>query len=278
VDLRRWAVQTRSSRLAAEAAELGEARSVVGKVIIFAALAAGTSLSADFGTRYPEWAAIADRLNGQRTASQDFSNDGGVTPSIVTQCDNGTNVGCGYAPMYTSQLAKQTQPYNCGAASMQGIAWNNPTGAVYKSQATWESILGTTPSNGTSIYNIKNAINSYTDWDSPAYAGTYVVVSISSWAVSNYRTMFAHHLRDLSAPVQLHPVLNSSTSTYYPGSTSGHFNVLMGYDYSVGDWNHLYEPAGGPPQGNIYPSLTAWEDTVHIRLAQLANSNQNISY
>jgi hypothetical protein len=161
---------------------------------------------------------------------------------------------------------------------MQGIALNNPTGSVSKTQAQWESILGTTVANGTSITNLKNAINSYTDWDSSAYAGTYVVASISSWTVGNYQTHIASHLRTLGAPMQMHPVLNHTTSTYYNGTTGGHFDVLIAYDYSVSDSNNLYEPAGGAPQNWAYPSVLAWEDTPHLRAAQLANSNQNIAY
>jgi hypothetical protein len=73
-------------------------------------------------------------------------------------------------------------------------------------------------------------------------------------------------------------VLNTATSTYYPGVTGGHFDVGYWYDYSVNDWVGLYEPAGGAPQSYVYPSVAATEDTTHIRLAQRANSNQNIAY
>jgi len=105
-----------------------------------------------------------------------------------------------------------------------------------------------------------------------------VVVGVSSWDVTRFRSLFTNHIRTLRAPVQMNPILNHSTSTYYPGSTSGHYDVVIGYDYSVGDNVYIYEPAGGAPQGHIYDNKTAWDTTTMVRAATMANPNKNIIY
>ena len=274
--VRAWAAKPFKQRRADEQDELAQAQAALGKVLLLNHVVLGSALPANFTTRFPEVAPILAKIESGGGAPQAASGQGAavISPDVQTNCDNGTNVGCGYAPMLSSRMAKQTQPYNCGAASMQAIAWNDPKASVYKNQAQWESILGTTSANGTNAYNLMTAINNYTHWDDSDYAGKYAIVSIANYTVANFRSMFTNHLRIEHAPVQMNPKLNPTTTTYYKGYTDGHYDVVIGYDYSVGDWVQLYEPAGGAAQGHIYDPVTAWDDTTHIRLASMANPNK----
>jgi hypothetical protein len=277
--VRQWSKKSFADRVSAEQAELSQAMAAEGKMLLLDHAILGAPLPSDFVTRFPDLAAMSSKIAKMSTPAGKSAGSGGVaTPNGATICDSGTNFGCAYTAVAYGHMEKQDQTYNCGAASMQAIAWNDPKASNQKTQGQWESILGTT-ADGTNVTALKNSINANTHWDDPDYAGPYVVVSIASWSVNNFRNLFVNHLGGLRAPVQLHPVLNTSTSTYYRGTTGGHYDVAIGYDYSVYDQVLLYEPAGGKKQANIFPWLTALEDTTHIRLAQLANSNnRNIVY
>jgi hypothetical protein len=294
--LREWSRKPAADRLSDEKAELANARAAAAKVQLMNSAIFGTPMASDLLIRHPEAATMAANLGlvkgsgAGSLASADSASlpaptgkggvlgPGTVQPNVATICDNGTNVGCAYTGVTTARLEKQTQTYNCGAASMQAFAWNDPKSSLYKTQAQWESILGTTQSNGTTVGAMANGINTYTHWDDSDYAGSYVVVGVGNWTVTQFHNEFAHHIRDLRSPLQMNPVLNPTTSSYYPGSTSGHYDVVIGYDYSVGDNVYIYEPAGGAPQGHIYDSLTAWDNTTKVRAATMANPNKNIIY
>ncbi|WP_189330188.1 hypothetical protein [Actinoplanes ianthinogenes] len=104
--------------------------------------------------------------------------------------------------------------------------------------------------------------------------------SIESWSTQQWKNLFLAQLGVANAPVQLHPRLGSDTTSYYSRRTSGHFDVGRGYNFDNGGSKILiYEPAGGPANGNVYPRVYA-EDTVsNVRKANLANGSQkNIAY
>jgi hypothetical protein len=179
--------------------------------------------------------------------------------------------------MDLAKFAKQVDYYLCGPTSLQGLVWNDPKAPSYHDQYYWAANLGTTTSSGTYIGNLKNAINSYTHWDDSDYAGAYVVVGISSWTNANYKSLFQTHTKSLRSPIQLHPkLIQGQTTSYYQGTTDGHFNVGAGYDFTVNEYVIIFEPAGA---SGAYPPITAAEDLTHLRLAQAANTGQqNIAY
>lgn len=260
VALRTWAAKPRPERDAAELAELAEARAAVGKVIYLDALKKATPLPADFATRYPQLAswtrpAKAGAVSDTATLDQTF-----------------------YDTIRSDRAKKQETSIYCGPTSMQAFAWNDPKGSVYKSQTYWAGILHTDSGNGTYIYDLKDAINKYTHWDDQDLAGPYVVGSIVSWSNTQWSDLLKWHIVTRRAPVQLHPKLSPNVSSYYPGTTSGHFDVGEGY-YINGGSISIFEPAGGPAQKNVYTPLFATETVDNIRKANLANTGQqDIAY
>jgi len=174
-------------------------------------------------------------------------------------------------------MEKQQKGIYCGPTSLLGLVWNDPKAPSYQSQNTWAGILHTNQNGSTFIGDLKNAINTYTHWDDSDYAGTYVVVGISSWTESNYRSLFRTHTRTLRSPVQLHPKLIQNVDTsYYQGTTDGHFDVGYGYDFTVSDDIYIFEPAGKDG-----PYLPTWaiESTTNVMKAQMENATQrNIAY
>jgi hypothetical protein len=270
-ELRRWSGKQWAERARDEAAELAEARAAAGKMLLMNGAIFGARIPSDFDQRHPQLAAMRAQLTTARAGSSAMTN------AAASICDNPVSSDCAFL-MSDSKLAKQSTGWYCGPTSLQGLAWNDPKASQYQTQAYWASILGTTESNGTYVGNLKSAINTYTHWDDADYAGAYVVVGIASWSEQDYRNLFRNHLRTLRSPVQLHPVLTKGvTTSYYPGNTSGHYNVARGYDFTSGqDWVWLHEPATA---GGAYTSVEAWETVHYIRLAQLANTaNRNIVY
>ncbi|MFG2169308.1 cysteine peptidase family C39 domain-containing protein [Micromonospora chersina] len=258
--LRAWAAKPRAERDAAERAELAEARAAVGKVIYADAVAKAKPLPAGFAARYPHLASWTQRTEA-----------GAVS-------DAGTLAETFYETIRYDRAKKQEKGHYCGPTSMQAFAWNDPKASLYKSQTYWAGILHTDTNGSTWVYDLKDAINKYTHWDDSDYAGTYVVGSISSWTNTDWTRVLQWHIVTRRAPVQLHPKLSPSVSSYYPGTTSGHFDVGEGW-YVNGGTVSIFEPAGGPAQNNIYTSLFATETINNIRLANLANTDQrNIAY
>lgn len=253
--LRRWAALPKAERDAAEQAELAEAQAVVGKVIWFDALGSGKALPADFAKAHPQFAAWGD-------------------PSTVAK----TGLVSTEQTFTLWRAEKQTTGSYCGPASLQALVWNDPKAPVYRAQNWYAGTPLHTNANGSTwIYDLKDAINTYTHWDDSDYASTYIVTSITNWNNDNWSSLLRSHIVNLRAPVQLHPKLSPSVSSYYPGTTGGHFDVGEGW-YDDGTVS-LYEPAGGTPQGNIYTNLWARETINNIRLANLNNTNQrNIAY
>ena len=73
---------------------------------------------------------------------------------------------------------------------------------------------------------------------------------------------------------------SARNTSYYPVTTSGHFDVGRGYDFDGGDNEiQIYEPAGGAANGNVYPKVYATDTPANVRLANLDNTSQrNIVY
>ncbi|WP_431883034.1 hypothetical protein [Micromonospora gifhornensis] len=178
-----------------------------------------------------------------------------------------------YALMTSSKMSKQEASYYCGPTSVQTIAWNNPGGDVYKSQASWASILKTTSSGGTDLEPMRVAINNYTTWDSAA--GTYQ----SHWGMhsktdAQLRTFYGN--RRFGPTIHWVHLRKGSTTSYYGGNTSGHYNVGRGYDFNStanGGIIRIFEPAGGPANNNYYPSKTANETIFYLKKALGYNGN-----
>jgi hypothetical protein len=268
--LQRWAALPKVDRDAAERAELEEAQAVVGKVVYFDAIGSGKPLPADFAERYPGLASWAERLA--------VPVDSPPSPPLGFQ-----QVPPGYDPpvytMRSDRVRKQEKSYYCGPASMQAFRWNDPKSPLLRSQTYWAGYLHTEENGSTWIYDLKDQINRSTHWDDPDYASTYIVVNIGSWTNSTWANTLRHHIVNMRAPVQLHPKLSPSVSSYYPGTTSGHYNVGEGWFGGPSNSVSIYEPAGGPAQGNRYPYLFAAETIDNVRRANLNNANQrNISY
>lgn len=262
--LRAWAALPAAERRTQETEEINEAKADAGKAVFMNAVLNDQPLPANFGQTYPDLATWDTRaatthavLNSPPRPEPDYNR---------------------YWVMSEAKtLKKQEKGWYCGPASIQGIAAFSPAGAVKKTQKQWARILGTTKKNGSDITVIAKAINKYTTWDSRA--GAYGVHSISSWNTNKWRALFVSQLGVAHAPVLLHPKLNSSVSTYYPGTTSGHFDVGRGYDFDGGDDKiYIYEPAGGAAQHNVYKSVYAVEDPAHVRLSNLNNALKNVSY
>ncbi|MEV4517441.1 C39 family peptidase [Dactylosporangium sp. NPDC049525] len=258
--LRRWAGKPRATREAVEKAELAEARAAVGKVVYFDAVAKGRPLPADFATRYPAFASW-------------------VTPSATTTAAT-TSLAAQtfYDTIRSDRAKKQETGYYCGPTSLQAFAWNDPVSPNNKNQAYWADVLNVGPGGSTYVYDLKDAINTYTNWDRTDYAGKYIVISITSWTDADWARIMRNHIVDRRSPVQLHPKLSPAVSSYYPGTTSGHFDVGEGYYINGGNIS-IFEPAGGAAQNYVYPSLFATETITNVRKANLANTGQrNIAY
>lgn len=265
--LKGWAKLPYTQRVALERQELNDAKLAVGKVVYFDAMINGGKLPADYATRYPAMAA--------------WAGVGGTVQPMDAPGHYSCTYPDGYELCYVmtgAYFKKQETGYYCGPTAMQGIAWNNPSGGIYKDQSAWASILGTTQANGTYIGSIASAINSYTTWDD--YAGSYVVVSISTWTDSQWQSLFVTHVQNKKSPVLLHPRFTGTNSSYYRGRTSGHFNVGRGFDTTSGQFMvMILEPAGGPAENNVYPYVSAEDTVANVRQQNLDNTNQrDIAY
>ena len=287
--LHSWASLSQADRLAQESTELDQAVAAAGKEVFYTDVVINQqTLPADFATEFPDlasWVPQATTIlaNEQRlTTSFNDVTSAGVTPDVpAPEYDHYT------AFSDTSKMRKQEKGNWCGPTSLQALVWNSPGSTrdegKYESQTYWAGKLGVTAA-GTSTYigTLNDEINYESGWD--GRAGDYAVHSIASWSVTTWRNQFDAHLGVQHAPIQLHPILNSSDNDYYPTHTSGHFDVGRGYDYDYlaglqHDTVYLFEPAGGAAEGNVYTSVTATDTTTDIRLANLANTTQrNISY
>ncbi len=126
----------------------------------------------------------------------------------------------------SSDVVQQRRTYWCGPASMQMITWG--WSGHRRTQKLWARRLGTTTS-GTSTGQMVHAVNRYTGWDKPSYAGPYVVLDIHDWSFHDWVLLMMRHTVDYRAPVILNPLLSTQFFPYLDHSGSGHFQVGRGY-------------------------------------------------
>ncbi len=282
--LKHWAGMSRAQRVAQETTELNEAVKAAGKQVYYNDVVLNQKpLPANFATAFPDLAswvpASRTMLAREKQLTVEHNIADGVTPNINPVDPPVAN---NYITMSTAKMKKQEKGNWCGPTSLQAFVWNSPTGGVYQTQTYEAGKLGVTAA-GTSTYigDLKDEINSQTTWDSSSYAGSYAVVSISSYTLDQWENLFMNHLAIEHSPIQLHPKLAPGNNDYYPGSTSGHFDVGRGYnmDYPgnggpTKDIVDLFEPAGGAAEGNVYTSLTATDTFEDIGKANRNNSGQ----
>lgn len=131
-----------------------------------------------------------------------------------------------YAILSRTRVSQQQRTYWCGPAATQMIVWGWTK--KKQSQAHWAARLGTTTA-GSSIGDVVRVVNNNTGWDSPQYAGKYIVLDIRGWSAEQWWHLIERHISEYHAPVILHPVLLKKFYPYLAHDESGHFQVGRGY-------------------------------------------------
>lgn len=126
---------------------------------------------------------------------------------------------------------KQTTEYNCGPTSAfqalkaAGVS-NNITGSNDSEKInTLTTLMGTTSSNGTSPYNIKEGLNKYLS------TAPYVFATGSSMTLNSFGTNVIYSLNDGYAPI-----LHAKTKylDYYNGANYGHAITIKSANKATG--------------------------------------------
>lgn len=264
--VRQWAAKPHAQRVAADRAELAEARAALGKVKVFDRLLDGKPVPADLVARYPETKTLVADSEAVRAAAP-------VSGFVSSH----------------AKTVKQLESNWCGPATMVHMTWADPKqrpewngwGTSYAAQQHWAKYLGTTKE-GTSIQAMNNMTNRWLTWKE--IVRDYAVVGVGSWDVNRWISLFQTHIRGggtevsggaSGAPIILHPRVNAphNAPNGYPAGTyyAGHFNFGRGF---AGDWISVFESAG---DASRVPKFIG-QPASAVRQQHLDHPMRNISY
>ena len=163
-----------------------------------------------------------------------------VTSNAISDDDNELNRYYVYklsVPNY-----QQQNGYYCGPANIkQVVQYLNGSSS---SQDTYASYMGTNSTNGTYVYQMKNALNNYT-------SQSYSYILGSNYNSSTFATLVQNKV-SANKPIILHA--NTSSLSLYNGTSLGHYITVNGhtasasfgggsginYIYYVDTWSYNY--------------------------------------